>query len=77
MKRNYRWLEAIPYLAALVSCAPLIVGGFPQGHDWAFELARVDEYSHALGEGQFSPHWAAQPLRRLWLAGPLCHAESG
>jgi hypothetical protein len=58
MKRNYSWLEAIPYLAALISCAPLIVGGFPQGHDWAFELARVAEFSHALDEGQFPPHWA-------------------
>ena len=58
MKRNCSWLEAIPYLAALIACAPLIVGGFPQGHDWAFELARVAEFSHALGEGQFPPHWA-------------------
>jgi hypothetical protein len=58
MKRNHSWLEAIPYLAALVSCAPLIDGGFPQGHDWAFELARVAEFSHALDEGQFPPHWA-------------------
>ena len=58
MKRKTSWLEAIPYLAALISCAPLIVGGFPQGHDWAFELARVAEFSHALDEGQFPPHWA-------------------
>jgi hypothetical protein len=58
MKRNYTWLAAIPYLAALISCAPLIVGGFPQGHDWTFELARVAEFSHALDEGQFPPHWA-------------------
>jgi hypothetical protein len=58
MTRKYTWLEAIPYLAALISCAPLIVGGFPQGHDWTFELARVAEFSHALGEGQFPPHWA-------------------
>jgi hypothetical protein len=58
MKRYYSWLEAIPYCAALVSCAPLFVGGFPQGHDWTFELARVAEFSHAWGEGQFPPHWA-------------------
>jgi hypothetical protein len=58
MTRKYTWLEAIPYLAALISCSPLIVGGFPQGHDWTFELARVAEFSHALGEGQFPPHWA-------------------
>ncbi len=58
MKRNYSWLGAIPYLAALISCAPLIAGGFPQGHDWTFELARVAEFSHALDEGQFPPHWA-------------------
>jgi hypothetical protein len=23
MKRNYNWLGAIPYLAALIACAPL------------------------------------------------------
>ena len=58
MSRNRSWLEALPYLAALISCAPLIVGGFPQGHDWTFELARVAEFSHALSEGQLPPHWA-------------------
>ncbi len=58
MKRKYTWLDAIPYLAALISCAPLIAGGFPLGHDWTFELARVAEFSHALEEGQFPPHWA-------------------
>ena len=64
MARNYTWLEAIPYLAALISCAPLIVGGFPQGHDWAFELARVAEFSHALDEGQFPPHCAPKLARK-------------
>jgi len=58
MERDYNWLEAIPYLAALIACAPLVIGGFPQGHDWAFELARVAEFSHAFGEGQYPPHWA-------------------
>ncbi|MFB3117311.1 MAG: hypothetical protein ACE1ZP_00975, partial [Myxococcota bacterium] len=58
MKRNACWLDASPYLAVLISCAPLIVNGFPKGHDWTFELARVAEYSHALEEGQFPPHWA-------------------
>jgi ABC-type branched-subunit amino acid transport system substrate-binding protein len=33
MKRNTSWLDAIPYLAALVSCAPLIVGGLFQVDD--------------------------------------------
>ena len=58
MKRNACWLDAIPYLAVLISCAPLIVNGFPKGHDWTFELARVAEFSHAFEEGQFPPHWA-------------------
>jgi len=58
MRRNQRWLEILPYLAALISCAPLLIGGFPQGHDWTFELARVAEFSHAVGEGQIPPHWA-------------------
>lgn len=56
--RRRVWLDAIPYFAALVSCAPLLVGGFPQGHDWAYELARVAEFSHAVEDGQFPPHWA-------------------
>jgi len=58
MTRSSRWLEVVPYLAALVSCAPLIADGFPQGHDWTFELARIAEFSHALREGQWPPHWA-------------------
>jgi len=58
MKRTFHGLDALPYLAALLSCAPLIAGGFPQGHDWALELARVAEYAHAFDEGQLPPHWA-------------------
>jgi len=58
MKRRDGWLEVVPYLAALISCAPLLTGGFPQGHDWRFELARIAEFSHALREGQWPPHWA-------------------
>ncbi|HXV35575.1 MAG TPA: hypothetical protein VEC18_00405 [Myxococcota bacterium] len=50
------WLAYLA--AALISCAPLIVGGFPQGHDWMFEIARVAEFSHAIGERQLPPHWA-------------------
>ena len=57
-KRRDVWLDAIPYLAVLISCAPLLFGGFPQGHDWPFELARVAEFSHAVAEGQLPPHWA-------------------
>jgi len=57
-KRTNVWLDAIPYLAALISCGPLLFAGYPQGHDWAYELARVAEYSHALEEGQLPPNWA-------------------
>jgi hypothetical protein len=53
-----RALRALPWLAALVASAPLLVGGFPQGHDWLFELVRAAEYGHALAEGQRPPVWA-------------------
>lgn len=50
------WLEALPWLAACVACAPLL-RGFPQGHDWSFELVRVAEYARAL-PAQWPPAWA-------------------
>ena len=53
-----RWLAAGPWVALAISCAPLLLGGFPQGHDWSFELVRVAEYRAALGAGQLPPYWA-------------------
>jgi hypothetical protein len=43
------------YLVALLSCLPLIVYGFPEGHDTGFELVRIAEYRNALEMGQWPP----------------------
>jgi hypothetical protein len=51
-------LEALPWLAALVGVIPLLLHGFPEGHDWSFELLRVSEYQSALAAGQRPPFWA-------------------
>src|SRR5262245_772902 len=53
-----RWLRFLPWAAGALSCAPLAVTGFPQGHDFPFELLRSLEYGRALLEGQFPPFWA-------------------
>ncbi len=52
-----RMLAGLPYLAAGVSLWPLLVDGFPRGHDWSFELVRVAEYQAALAAGQWPPFW--------------------
>lgn len=44
---------------ALLAGWPLLSGGYPQGHDWIYELARAAEYRNALGDGQVPPVWAA------------------
>ena len=54
-----RALGALPLLAVLVACAPILLGGYPQGHDWGFQLVRIAEYRHALAEGQGVPFWAS------------------
>lgn len=48
----------VPRVAAAVAAAPLLAHGLPEGHDWAFELARVAEWRHAVAEGQAPPFWA-------------------
>jgi len=55
-RRDPLWLEALPWLALAAACAPLL-RGFPQGHDWSFELVRVAEYGRALAT-QWPPAWA-------------------
>lgn len=55
-RRDPLWLEALPWLAWCAACAPLL-RGFPQGHDWSFELVRVAEYGRALA-AQWPPAWA-------------------
>jgi hypothetical protein len=51
-------LRALPWLACLVGVAPLLIDGFPMGHDWRFELVRVSEYQAALAAGQLPPYWS-------------------
>jgi len=51
-------LRALPWLAAAVAAAPLVLSGFPRGHDFSFELLRVAEYRSALAAGQLPPWWA-------------------
>jgi len=48
----------LPVVAVLLAVAPLALLGFPRGHDWSLELARVGEYRAALAEGPFPPAWA-------------------
>lgn len=49
---------SLPFAALLISCAPLLLGGFPQGGDWIFELVRIAEFWHALLSGQLPPYWS-------------------
>lgn len=56
--RADRVLRALPWLACLVGIAPLLAAGFPQGHDWLYELVRVSEYQAALVAGQLPPYWS-------------------
>jgi hypothetical protein len=51
-------LRALPWLAFALGIAPLVVGGFPVGHDWLYELVRVGEYRAALEAGQWPPWWS-------------------
>ena len=53
-----RSLWFLPWTAAAVPFAFMIIRGFPAGDDWQLELARVAAYSHALADGQVPPFWA-------------------
>lgn len=44
--------------AVLLTCLPILSAGFPAGHDWPFELARIAAFRHALTDGQLPPFWA-------------------
>lgn len=47
-------VAALPFLALF----PALAGGFPEGHDWLFELVRIAEMRHAFAEGQLLPLWS-------------------
>jgi hypothetical protein len=50
-------LRVLPYLALALSVLPLLLAGFPAGHDWIFEFVRVSEYRAAVVSGQWPPYW--------------------
>ena len=52
------WLRLPPLLAVLVATGPLLLWGFPAGHDWGWKLVRIVEYKEAFASGQFLPFWA-------------------
>ena len=53
-----RGLRVLPWLAFALGVAPLVLGGFPAGHDWLYELVRVAEYRAAVEAGQLPPYWS-------------------
>lgn len=59
MSRRDQALDLLPWGAVLLACLPLLVGGFPAGHDWTFELTRDWAFGRALAAGQVPPHWAS------------------
>ena len=50
-------LDLLPLVAVIVSSMPLIILGFPDGHDSIFGLVRVAEFKSSLVNGQFPPYW--------------------
>ena len=52
------WLRLLPLVAVLVATGPLLLWGFPAGHDWGWELVRIVEYKEAFATGQLLPFWA-------------------
>ncbi len=48
----------LPFLIAVVSCFQIIFFDYAYGHDWIFELVRLEEYFNALKSGQILPYWA-------------------
>lgn len=59
-KKYSIWLRIflLPILIAIASCFQLIFFDYAYGHDWIFELVRLQEYFNALKSGQFLPYWA-------------------
>jgi len=56
-------LSFFPFIALLVSSAPLLTLRFPEGHDWLFELVRTSQFKSALMNGQFPPYWGEDLFR--------------
>ena len=60
MKDRHITFNILPLIALLISSLPLLMLGYPQGHDWLFELIRVAEYKNALFvDKQFPPYWGS------------------
>ena len=56
--REAGWLRLLPLVAVMVATGPVLLWGFPAGHDWGWELVRLVEYKQALATGQVLPYWA-------------------
>ena len=54
------WLRIyiLPVSIAAAACFQLIFIDYPHGHDWIFELVRLEEYFSAIKAGQVLPYWA-------------------
>jgi hypothetical protein len=48
----------MPAVMAFILCSVMMIQGYPQGHDWLFELVRISQYHEALTTGQNLPFWA-------------------
>ncbi len=53
----YLRIFTLPVLSAIACCFQLILFDYPFGHDWIFELVRLEEYYAALQSGQIFPYW--------------------
>ena len=61
------WLRIylLPVSIAAAGCFQLIFIDYPHGHDWIFELVRLEEYFGAIKAGQIFPYWADNLYRGL------------
>ncbi|MCG8380484.1 MAG: hypothetical protein MI865_13560, partial [Proteobacteria bacterium] len=48
----------LPTIFAIASCYQIIFIDYPYGHDWIFELVRLNEYYDSIKSGQILPYWS-------------------
>ena len=61
-------LRALPWLACLFGVVPLLLAGFPLGHDWAVRARARERVPGRVGGGPAPAVLEREPLRRLRLA---------
>jgi hypothetical protein len=59
------WARLLPVAAVALAAGPLLLHGYPKGHDWTLELARLVEWRAAVAEGEWLPAWAGDVYRGL------------